>query len=92
MSLMELIDAYANHRMVDGAHDLVDDHPDTLKSRAAVVAEVEKLEALLSDALYALEYASDMTKPEGLSGCDCPICTVIGKIEKHKETTNGQDH
>jgi hypothetical protein len=47
--------------------------------------ERDALTALLDKSLYALEYASDMTKPEGLSGCDCPICTVIGEIEAMKE-------
>ena len=32
-------------------------------------------------ALYALEYASDLTKPEGMSGCDCPVCTAIPVLE-----------
>jgi hypothetical protein len=47
--------------------------------------ERDALAALLDKSLYALEYASDMTKPEGLSGCDCPICNVIGEIEAMKE-------
>jgi len=53
--------------------------------RAELAAERDALAALLDKSLYALEYASDMTKPEGLSGCDCPICTVIGEIEAMKE-------
>lgn len=40
---------------------------------------------LLEEMLYALNYASDMTKPEGLSGCECPICTMIPSIEKALE-------
>lgn len=36
--IMALADSYANHRAVDGAHDLVDDHPDTLKARAALLS------------------------------------------------------
>lgn len=43
-------------------------------------AENEKLLAVLEEAKYALDYAADMTKPEGLSGCDCPICSVSIKI------------
>ena len=43
-------------------------------------AESEKLLAVLEEAEYALDYASDMTKPEGLSGCDCPICTASIRI------------
>jgi len=39
-----------------------------------------RLRELLNDAVYALEYAADMTKPEGLSGCDCPICVTIPKL------------
>lgn len=56
----------------------------------AAAREIEKLRAenarlrkLLEDCQYALEYAADMTKPEGLSGCDCPICTTT--IALHKE-------
>lgn len=48
---------------------------------------IEKLERMnqelleaLKEAEYALDYASDMTKPEGLSGCDCPICSVSVKV------------
>lgn len=43
-------------------------------------AENEKLLAVLEEAEYALDYATDMTKPEGLSGCDCPICTASIRI------------
>ena len=43
-------------------------------------AENEKLLAVLEEAEYALDYAADMTKPEGLSGCDCPICTASIRI------------
>jgi hypothetical protein len=32
---------------------------------------------LLKQALDALEYASDQTKPENLHGCDCLLCTTI---------------
>ena len=32
---------------------------------------------LMQQALDALEYASDQTKPENLHGCDCLICTTI---------------
>lgn len=39
-------------------------------------------EALLREALYALEYASDMTKPEDLQGCGCPICTNIAALRE----------
>ena len=45
-------------------------------------AEVERDEALLREALYALEYASDMTKPEDLRGCGCPICTNIAALRE----------
>ena len=67
-----------------------------LDERDALAAEVERLaealreleereqrdEALLREALYALEYASDMTKPEGLQGCGCPICTNITALRE----------
>lgn len=42
-------------------------------------------EALLREALYALEYASDMTKPEDLQGCGCPICTSIAALSHRLE-------
>ena len=32
---------------------------------------------LMQQALDALRYASDETKPENLHGCDCLICTTI---------------
>jgi len=32
---------------------------------------------LLKQALDALEYASDETKPKNLHGCDCLLCTTI---------------
>ena len=48
----------------------------------ALKAERDALQPLLAAALYALEYASDMTKPDGLSGCECPICTVAPMLEK----------
>lgn len=43
-------------------------------------AENARMLAVLEEAEYALDYASDMTKPEGLSGCDCPICTASIRI------------
>ena len=50
--------------------------------RGALRAAVERDEALLREALYALEYASDMTKPEDLQGCGCPICTNIAALRE----------
>jgi hypothetical protein len=32
---------------------------------------------LMQQALDALEYAADATKPEGLHGCECLICKTI---------------
>lgn len=37
---------------------------------------------LMQQALYALEYASDMTKPENMSGCGCPICVTITALRE----------
>ena len=58
--------------------------PDLIEQSAAELrrlhAENEKLLAVLEEAEYALDYAADMTKPEGLSGCDCPICTASIRI------------
>ena len=53
-------------------------------------AENEKLLAVLEEAEYALDCASDMTKPEGLSGCDCPICTASIKIGEALAGKRGQ--
>jgi len=38
------------------------------------------MKQLLEDALYALEYASDMSKPADMQGCTCPICVTIPKL------------
>ncbi len=54
----------------------------TLAMYGALVSQVDRMRKLLQDALYALEYASDMTMPEGMSGCNCPICMSIRAIEK----------
>lgn len=41
---------------------------------------------LMQQALDALEYAADETKPEGLHGCECLICkTILTLREKLKE-------
>ena len=50
--------------------------------------ENARLVAVLREAEYALNYASDMTKPEGLSGCDCPICTVTKQVTAAIEGVN----
>jgi hypothetical protein len=55
------------------------------REQVGLALDAARYQTLLEKALYALEYASDMTKPEGLSGCDCPVCTVIGEIEAMKE-------
>ena len=47
-----------------------------------LVERVQHDESLLREALYALEYASDMTKPEDLQGCGCPICTNIAALRE----------
>lgn len=56
----------------------------------AMQAEIDELREenarqrkLLEDCQYALGYSADMTKPEGLSGCDCPICATT--LALHKE-------
>lgn len=38
------------------------------------------MKQLLEEVLYALEFASDMTKPDGLAGCNCPVCNVMPKV------------
>ena len=55
------------------------------KHYECAVGKVERDEALLREALYALEYASDMTKPEDLQGCRCPICTNIAALRERFE-------
>jgi len=55
------------------------------REQVGLALDAARYQALLEKALYALEYASDMTKPEDMSGCDCPICNVIGEIEAMKE-------
>jgi hypothetical protein len=45
-------------------------------------AVVSDNEALLRQALEALEYASDLTKPTDLQSCTCPICTNITAIKE----------
>ena len=55
-------------------------HNDAANELRRLHAENEKLLAVLEEAEYALDYAADMTKPEGLSGCDCPICTASIRI------------
>ena len=52
-----------------------------MQADANIEAAYRMTTALLTEALYALQYAADMTKPEDMSGCSCPICTVIPKIE-----------
>ena len=37
---------------------------------------------LMQQALEALEYASDATKPEGLNGCECLICKAIPALSE----------
>ena len=41
---MQLADAYGNQRMTDGHHDLTEDHPHTLKARAALEQRIKELE------------------------------------------------
>lgn len=41
---MDLVDSYGSHRMTDGHHDLVEDHPHTLKARAALEQRIKELE------------------------------------------------
>ena len=52
------------------------------KHYECAVGQIGRDEALLREALYALEYASDMTKPEDLQGCGCPICTNIAALRE----------
>lgn len=40
---------------------------------------------LMQQALDALEYASDATKPEGLHGCECLICKAIPALRERLE-------
>ena len=38
------------------------------------------MKQLLEEVLYALEYSNDINKPDGLAGCNCPVCNVIPKV------------
>jgi len=58
--VMALADSYGNHRMTDGHHDLVDDHPHTLKARAALLAAVTA-QAAEVEALKTEAEVTDMT-------------------------------
>ena len=44
-STMDLADAYGNQRMTDGHHDVTEDHPHTIKARAALEQRIKELEA-----------------------------------------------
>ena len=44
--------------------------------------KANSLKELLSEALYAIEYGLDITKPDDMSGCDCPMCVMSRKIRK----------
>ena len=62
-------------------------HAETSRAMTEALLVMEEREqrdeALLREALYALEYASDMTKPdEDLQGCECPICTNITALRE----------
>ena len=70
----------------DGQSCYVTDNPaDISPTQRALPLYTEPFptdEALLREALYALEYANDMTKPEDLQGCGCPICTNIAALRE----------
>lgn len=42
---------------------------------------IESLRKRVAELRTALEYAADQTKPEGLSGCDCPICKALSRTD-----------
>ena len=71
---------------LDGTSVCVTDNPaDFTDEHRALPLYTEPFptdEALLREALYALEYANDMTKPEDLQGCECPICTNITALRE----------
>lgn len=70
-------------------HDLPEKATQLVETLRKLEEREQRDEALLREALYALEYASDMTKPEDLQGCGCPICTNIAALrERLGETTN----
>ena len=51
--------------------------PQATKLEREAAALLRQQDALLRDALYALDYAA------GMSGCDCPICTTKQKLQEH---------
>lgn len=76
---------------LDGTSACVTDNPaDFTDEHRALPLYTEPFptdEALLREALYALEYANDMTKPEDLQGCECPICTNIAALRERLGVT-----
>ena len=70
----------------DGQSCYVTDNPadisPTQRPRPLYTEPFPTDEALLREALYALEYANHMTKPEDLQGCGCPICTNIAALRE----------
>ena len=90
LPLPEGYDKYSPPRLYDG--QMFHEGQMRAYARANAAAELRRLhaqaaqdEALLREALYALEYANDMTKPEDLQGCGCPICTNIAALRERLE-------
>jgi hypothetical protein len=49
---------------------------------AANPATILALLDLIAQCKEALEYAADESKPVGIYGCECPICTSLASIER----------
>ena len=57
-------------------------HAKIFRKRNELREQVQRQAALLEQCRVALQYASAETKPDGLSGCDCPLCHALAAIEK----------
>ena len=77
---LRLADAIGRYNAGVHSQAIVEEYSKAAAELRRLHAENEELLAVLEEAEYALDYASDMTKPEGLSGCDCPICTASIRI------------
>ena len=88
---MDLVDSYGNHRMTDGHHDLVEDHPHTLKARAALEQRIKELERdakryrwlreqneiLASDTFYV--GFDDQDEPDDIGWVGSDLDTVVDR-------------
>lgn len=77
---LRLADAIERYNAGVHSQAIVEEYSKAAAELRRLHAENEELLVVLEEAEYALDYSADMTKPEGLSGCDCPICTASIRI------------